>query len=117
MKVINDGGTLTKQCNHVKRDSAYQCYGVGNPCYYSINESNPTTQWIMLIPKAYTITKANFYTYQFKLISDRYMSLISQFNPQALKFSYVKVVSTPSDEAFGNPGIVNANVALSSVKK
>jgi hypothetical protein len=40
----------------------------GNHCYYSVDGTDPLTQWIMLTPQSYTITKANDYTSQFRLI-------------------------------------------------
>jgi hypothetical protein len=75
------------------------------------------TQWIMLTPQSYTIKKANYYTSQFRLILDRYISLASQFNVRPLQLPFIKVASTPSRETFGNPRVANADVAISSVTK
>jgi hypothetical protein len=71
----------------------------------------------MLTPQSYTIKKSNFYTSQFELIPDRYITLASQINKRPLQFPFIKVVNTPSGETFGNPGVANADVAISSVIK
>ena len=118
MRVISVGGTATTQCTHARKSAAFQTYGVGNAVYYSIDGTDPLTQWIMLTPQSYTIHKANYYTSQFKLIPDRYISLASQFNIRPLQLPFVKVVSTPSGETFTTPGVaLAADVAISSVTK
>jgi hypothetical protein len=117
MKVIRVGGVATTQYNHARRSTAFQCYRVGNACYYYVDGTDPLTQWIMLTPQSYVIREANFYTSQFKLIPDRYISFTSQFNLKLLQLPFIKVVSIPSGETFGNPGGANADVAISSVTK
>jgi hypothetical protein len=115
MIVISVGGVSTSQCAHPKREAEFQCYGVGNSCYYSIYGSEPTTQWIMFIPQAYKITKTSFYTCWFKVITNRYFSLVSQFNIQSLQVPFVKVIRTSCGESFGAP--VASNAPIASVTK
>jgi hypothetical protein len=57
----------------------------------------------MLTPQSYKITWTNVYTSQFKLIPDRYISLVSQFNQPPWQLSFVKVVSTPYEETSTPP--------------
>jgi hypothetical protein len=57
--------------------------------------ANDPNAWLQLIPQAYAIHSANFYTSQFKLITDGYISLASQFSQQSLQLPFVKVVGTP----------------------
>jgi hypothetical protein len=52
--------------------------------------------------QSYKITSANVYTSQFRLIPDRYMSLVSQFSQQPLQLPFIKVISTPCGETFNN---------------
>jgi hypothetical protein len=77
IKIISIGGVATIQCNHIRRFAEFQCYGVENAAYYSVDGTDPITQWIMLTPQSYTITKANYYTSHFLLIPDRYFSYVS----------------------------------------
>jgi hypothetical protein len=51
--------------------------------------------------KSYLIARANFSTSQFRLIPDRYFSLVSQFNSQPLRLPFIKVVNTPCRETIG----------------
>jgi hypothetical protein len=111
------GQQTTNLCTHIRKSAAFQFYGVGNPCYYSVGVTDPILTWLKFTPQSYTINKANFYTSQFRLIPDRYISLASQFNIKPLQLPFIKVVSTPSGETFGNPGVANADIAISSVTK
>jgi hypothetical protein len=118
MRVISVGGITPTMCNHLRKSAAYQTYGVGNAVFYSVDGTDPLTQWIMLTPQSFTIKKANYYTSQFKLIPDRYISLASQFNIRPLQLPFIKVVSTPSGETFTNPGVAMASdVEISSATK
>jgi hypothetical protein len=75
-KTFTPGGAIesgTKQ-------AAFQCYGVGTQCIFTTGADVAPGAWIQLIPQAYTIPSANFYTSKFKLIKDRYISLASQFS-------------------------------------
>jgi hypothetical protein len=50
-----------------------QWYGVGSEVPYTIAANAGPAAWIKLTPQSYKITSANFYTSQFKLITDRYI--------------------------------------------
>jgi hypothetical protein len=102
MKVIENNNIDTN--THINKEMAYQYYGVGTPCYYPVAAvADPSATWIMLTPQSYKITRANFYTSQFKLIPDRYILLVSQFSQHPLQLLFVKVISTPCGETFTGP--------------
>jgi hypothetical protein len=66
-------------CYNTTKQKVYNCYGIGSEIPYTTNLANAAA-WIKLTPQSYKIITANFYTSQFKLITDRYISLASQFS-------------------------------------
>ena len=59
----------------------------------------------MFQPQNFQIRTADFYSAQFKLILDRYISLVSQFTTSPLMLPFIKVINTQSGQGFaGNPG-------------
>jgi hypothetical protein len=51
MKVIDNIGINTNTCSNVNKEMAYQCFGVGIPCYYPVaTGQDPSATWIMLTP-------------------------------------------------------------------
>jgi hypothetical protein len=68
------------------KEAAFQCYNVETDCYYPSTAAadNPKATSIKLTPLSSKINSDKFYTSQFKLIPDRYISLISQFSNQPL---------------------------------
>jgi hypothetical protein len=50
---------------------------------------------------------SNFYTSQFKVIPDRNISLVSQFNIRLLQLPFVKVISTPCGKSFTPGGTIS----------
>jgi hypothetical protein len=91
MKIIRYNVFDTKGCTHNNKILSAQCYGVGTECYFpTVAGVDPYLTWIMLTPRGYRIAKANFYTSQFNLIPDRYISLTSQFSQQPLQLLFVK---------------------------
>jgi hypothetical protein len=68
----------TNLCTHIRKSASFQCQRVGNPCYYSVGVGDPLTSWLLLTPQSYVIKGDNYYASQFKLIPDRYISLVSQ---------------------------------------
>jgi hypothetical protein len=104
MKVIDFHNTKTRECDDVNNEQAFHCHGVGSHCHYPmIYGDDLTGNWIMLTPQSYKIVCANFYTSQFRLILDRYISLLSQFKDQPQQLPFVKFVSTPCSEKLHNP--------------
>jgi hypothetical protein len=96
MKFVAYNAVNQMSCYHTAKQKVYNCYGVGSEIPYTIaNNDAPAGTWIKLTPQSYKIMSANFYTSQFKLITDRYISLASQFSQQPLQLPFVKVVSTP----------------------
>jgi hypothetical protein len=104
------------ECTNVSKQAVFQCYGVGTHSDYTDATANGANAWIQLTPQSYTIYSANFYTSQFRLISDRYMSLISQFNTSPLQLSFIKVVSTPCGKTFA-PGGTIASITKQAASK
>ncbi|GMO12710.1 MAG: hypothetical protein Ta2E_01230 [Mycoplasmoidaceae bacterium] len=65
-------------CSHANREPAFQFYNVGTRHYYVQAAANdPRTTWIMFTPSVYEIKNTYFYSSSFKLIRDRYTSLVS----------------------------------------
>jgi hypothetical protein len=77
---------------------------------------NDPSAYVMLKPQTYQMTKANFYASQFKLITDRYMSLVSQFSTQPFQLSFVKVMSTHSGVSLTFPGQIVSVTKQASTK-
>jgi hypothetical protein len=113
MKVVDYNNVDQYSCTHVNKQGTFQYYGVGTPYMFATAASNA---WIQLIPQAYTIHSANFYISQFKLITDRYISLASQFSQQPLQLPFVKVVSTPCWKTFA-PGAGIESVTKQAASK
>jgi hypothetical protein len=116
MKVLDYNNIDQYTCSNVSKQGAFQCYGIGTPCMFTQAAANAPNTSITLIPQAYTIHTANFYTSQFKLIPDRYISLASQFSQQPLQLPFVKVVSTPNGKTFA-PGNVIESVTKQAASK
>jgi hypothetical protein len=108
MTVIDYNNIDQYSCTKVAKQGAFQCYGVGTPCIFTLAAANAAGFWIQLITQAYTIHSANFYTSHFKLITDRYISLAFQFRQQPLQLPFIKVVSTPCSKTFGPGGVIES---------
>jgi hypothetical protein len=104
MRVINYNNIDQYTCSHEDKQQAYQYYSVGTPCYFTTVAVNNPNASVILASQTYTVTKANCYTSQFRLIPDKYISLISQLNTQTLQFPFVKVISNLCWETFTFPG-------------
>jgi hypothetical protein len=89
---------------HRIKQKVYQCYGIGTEVPYTTTAANAADAWIKLTPQSYKITSANVYTSQFKLIPDRYMSLVAQFSQLPLQLPFIKVISTPCGKIFAQAG-------------
>jgi hypothetical protein len=115
IKVVDNNANFINDCTHNSKEMAFQCYGVETRCFYpTAAANNLSATWIMLTPQSWKITNANFYISQFKLIIDRYISLISQLNTQPLQLPYVKDISITCDETFGAP-VAGAPGSITSV--
>jgi hypothetical protein len=52
MNVIDNNGVETNACTHLNKEMAYQCYGVGTPCYYPAAViADPVATWFKLTPQ------------------------------------------------------------------
>jgi hypothetical protein len=108
MKVIDYNGVNQYTCIDVAKQACFQCYGVRTHCMFTTANNAAPAAWIQLVPQSYTIHSANFYTSKFKLITDRYISLASQFSQQPLQLPFVKVVSTPCGKTFALGGVIES---------
>jgi hypothetical protein len=104
MKFISYDRISQLACSHTSKQKVYQCYGIGSKVPYTTATANAAADWVKLTPQSYKITSANFYSSQFKLIPDRYMSLVAQFSQRPLQLPFVKVVSTPCGKTFPQAG-------------
>jgi hypothetical protein len=60
MKFLDFNNVDQYACTDVNKQRAFQCYGIGTPCYFTIAAGNAPNAWVQLPPPSYTITKADF---------------------------------------------------------
>jgi hypothetical protein len=108
MKVIDYNSVNQFDCAVATKQAVFQCYDIGTHCIFNTAAANAPNAWIQLVPQSYTIHEANFYTSQFRLITDQYISLASQFSQQPLQLPFVKVASTPCGKTFAPGGVIES---------
>jgi hypothetical protein len=107
MKFVAYNAVNQISCYNTAKQKVYQCYGIWSEIPYTAAAANAAA-WIKLTPQSYKITSANFYTSQFKLIPDRYISLTSKFIQQSLQLPFIKVVSTLCGKTFAQAGDISS---------
>jgi hypothetical protein len=102
----------------INRELSYQFLNVDTNAYfgYGVN-GDPAGCWIQFQPVVHHIETVEFFSTQYRLLENRYVSLISHFNQESLELSSVKKVRVRASREFGDNTLENPDFASTTKQK